>query len=192
MQLSIKGKQVDMGDALRTHIESTLPDAIEKYFDNTTDTTVTVSKEGHKFTADIQVHVSRRVLVHGHGAGGDAYAAFEEAMEHATKRLRRYKRRLRDHKQKLSTAEALPALQYVLQAEETPEDEDAPERDEPIIVAEMPAEVETMTVSEATMRMDLANHPAFLFRNTKNGRINMVYARPDGNIGWVDPQTGAT
>jgi ribosomal subunit interface protein len=194
MQLSIKGKQVDMGDALRTHIETTLPDAIEKYFDNTTDATVTISKDGHKFTADIQVHVSRRVLVHGHGAGGDAYAAFEEAMEHATKRLRRYKRRLRDHKQKLSTAEALPALQYVLQAERAaPEgDEDAPEQDEPIIVAEMPAEVETMTVTEATMRMDLANHPAFLFRNTKNGRINMVYARPDGNIGWVDPQTGAT
>lgn len=191
MELSVKGKQVDIGDALRTHIEDTLPEAIGKYFDNTTDTTVTISKDGGRFSVDIQVHVSKRVLVHGHGTGGDAYAALEEATEHVTKRLRRYKRRLRDHKHKLSTAEALPALQYVLQAEAEPAHEDHPEQDEPIIVAEMPTEVETMTVGEATMRMDLANHPAYLFRNTKNGRINMVYVRPDGNIGWVDPQSGA-
>lgn len=192
MQLSVKGKQVDIGDALRTHIEDNLPDAIGKYFDNTTDSTVTISKDGGRFAVDIQVHVSKRVLVHGHGAGADAYGALEEATEHVTKRLRRYKRRLRDHKHKLSTAEAVPALQYVLKAEaDFPAEDESAEQDEPIIVAEMPTEVESMTVGEATMRMDLANHPAFLFRNTKNGRINMVYVRPDGNIGWVDPQSGA-
>ena len=193
MQLSVKGKQVDIGDALRTHIEDTLPDAIGKYFDNTTDTAVTITKDGGRFSVDIQVHVSKRVLVHGHGAGNDAYGAVDEATQHVTKRLRRYKRRLRDHKHKLSTAEAVPALQYVLRAEPEPsaDEEDHNEQDEPIIVAEMPTEVETMTVGEATMRMDLANHPAYLFRNTKNGRINMVYVRPDGNIGWVDPESGA-
>ena len=190
MQLSIQGKQVDIGDALRTHIEDTLPIAIGKYFDNTTDASVTISKQGSRFVVDVQVHVSKRVMVHGTGMGGDAYGAVDEAVEHATKRLRRYKRRLKDHKHKLSTAEALPALQYVLQAE--PEAvEEHEEKDEPIIVAEMPTEVETMTVGEATMRMDLANHPAFLFRNSKSGRINMVYVRPDGNFGWVDPESGA-
>lgn len=192
MELSVKGKQVDVGDALRGHIETTLPDAIGKYFDHTTDATVTISKEGSRFTVDIQVHVSKRVLVHSHGSGNDAYGALEEATEHVTKRLRRYKRRLRDHKHKLSTVEALPALQYVLKAEpDSSHEDESQEQDEPIIVAEMPTEVETMTVGEATMRMDLASHPAYLFRNTKNGRINMVYARPDGNIGWVDPQSGA-
>ena len=191
MQLSIKGKQVDIGDALRTHIDTTLPDAIGKYFDNTTDATVTISKDGGRFAADIQVNVSKRVLVHAHGAGNDAYGALEEATEHVTKRLRRYKRRLRDHKGRLSTADALPALQYVLQAEPEPKEDETNEQDEPIIVAEMPTEVESMTVGEATMRMDLASHSAYMFRNSKNGRINMVYVRPDGNIGWVDPQSGA-
>ena len=138
MQLSIKGKQVDIGDALRTHIDTTLPDAIGKYFDNTTDATVTISKDGGRFAADIQVHVSKRVLVHDHGAGNDAYGALEEATEHVTKRLRRYKRRLRDHKGRLSTADALPALQYVLQAEPEPKEDETNEQDEPIIVAEMP------------------------------------------------------
>ena len=192
MELSVKGKQVDIGDALRMHIEDTLPEAIGKYFDNTTDSTVTVSKDGGRFAVDIQVHVSKRVLVHGRGTGSDAYGALEEATGHVTKRLRRYKRRLRDHKRKLSTAQAIPALQYVLKAEtDSTTEESTSEQDDPIIVAEMPTEVESMTVGEATMRMDLANHPAFLFRNTKNGRINMVYVRSDGNIGWVDPQSGA-
>lgn len=190
MQLSIQGKQVDIGDALRTHIGATLPAAIDKYFDNSTDAAVTITKEGSHFIVDVQVHVSKRVLVHGSGRGGDAYGAVDEAVEHASKRLRRYKRRLKDHKHKLSTVEALPALQYVLQAE--PEAvEGHEEKDEPIIVAEMPTEVETMTVGDATMRMDLANLSAFLFRNSKSGRINMVYVRSDGNFGWVDPQSGA-
>lgn len=190
MQLAVKGKQVDVGDALRTHIEETLPDSIGKYFDNTTDVTVTIAKDGHKFTVDIQAHVSKRVLVQAHGSGGDAYAAFEEAAEHVLKRLRRHKRRLRDHKQKMSTAEAVPALQYILEAERGGEEEpadDAPAA-EPIIVAEMPTEVESMTVGEATMRLDLGGLPALLFRNSKHGGLNMVYQRSDGNYGWVDPK----
>lgn len=191
MQLSVKGKQIDVGDALRTHIEDTLPASIGKYFDNTTDVTVTVSKENHDFTVDIHVHVTKRVLVHGTGVGGDAYAAFEEAAEHVLKRLRRYKRRLRDHKHKLSTAEAVPALQYVLQAEQdgSASAETSDEPDQPMIVAELPTEVETMTVGEATMRLDLAGGQAMMFRNAKHGGLNMVYLRQDGNFGWVDPQT---
>jgi ribosomal subunit interface protein len=193
MQLSVKGKQVDVGDALRTHIEETLPESIGKYFDNTTDVTVTIAKDGHNFSVDIQAHVSKRVLVQGHGEAADAYAAFEEASGHVTKRLRRHKRRLRDHKHKMSTAEAVPALQYILEAEQgEPEDgpDDAPPG-EPIIVAEMPTEVESMTVGEATMRLDLAGLPALLFRNSKHGGLNMVYQRSDGNYGWVDPKLAA-
>jgi ribosomal subunit interface protein len=190
MQLSVKGKQVDVGEALRSHIENTLPDSIGKYFDNATDVTVTISKDGHNFAVDIHTHVSKRVLVQGHGEAGDAYAAFEIAADHMLKRLRRHKRRLRDHRQKLSTADALPALQYILEAEKGATDdhvEEAPAA-EPMIVAEMPTEVESMSVGEATMRLDLGGLPALLFRNSKHGGLNMVYQRADGNYGWVDPE----
>ena len=193
MQLSVKGKQIDVGDALRTHIEDTLPTSIGKYFDNTTDVTVTISKDGGDFTVDIHVHVSKRVIVQGSGEGGDAYVAFDEASEHVLKRLRRYKRRLRDHKHKLSIQEAIPALESVLQAEKehtnASEHNDADEPDQPIIVAELPTAVETLTVGEATMRMDLAGISAMMFRNAKHGGLNMVYVRQDGNFGWVDPQS---
>ena len=186
MQLSVKGKQVDIGEALRSHIEDHLPTAVEKYFDNSTDAHVIVSKESNDFTVDIQVHVGKRVMVQSSGKSNDAYGAFEESLEHCAKRLRRYKRRLKDHKGK--GVDTLPAQQYVLQ----PELEDAQdEPEQPIIVAEMPTEIETLSVGEAVMRMDLASLPALLFRSSKHGGLNLVYQRQDGNIGWVDPQQAA-
>ncbi len=190
MHLSISGKGLDVGDALSAHIESALPAAVTKYFDNTTDSSVTMSKRGHEFRADIQVHVSKRIMVQGLGHGGDAYAAFEEALEHVAKRLRRYKRRLKDHHQG-AEREILQAQQYILAPEPDAEDDEADSGaeagDQPVIVAETTAEIETLSVSDAVMRMDLSGAPALMFRSANHGGLNMVYVRSDGNIGWVDP-----
>ena len=188
MQLSIKGKQVDIGDALRAHIEETLPLAVAKYFDRATDAQVVVSREGAQFKVDIQVHVSRPVLVQGQGQSPDPYGAYEEALEHVGKRLRRNKRRLTNHHPR-EDGSAVPALYRVVEAEEqTVEADEAEGGDAPIIVAEMPHEIETLSAGEAVMRMDLGDLPALLFRNAAHGRLNMVYRRKDGNFGWVDPQ----
>ncbi|MFK7866184.1 MAG: ribosome-associated translation inhibitor RaiA [Alphaproteobacteria bacterium] len=189
MELTIRGKQVEIGNALREHVEGTLPASIGKYFDNTTDAAVTFSKQGSAFLADIQVHVSKRVIVQGSGKGKDAYFALDEAAEHALKRLRRYKRRLKDHKSQLSNKEIWPSMQYVIQPEPLVENDslEVEEPNKPVIVAEMPDTVEQLSVEEAVMRMDLAHIPAMMFKNTNSGRINMIYVRSDGNIGWVDP-----
>lgn len=186
MQLSIKGKQVDIGDAFRVHMEDTLPATVSKYFDRSTDAHVVVSREGPAFKTDIQVHISKRVTVQGQGESHDPYAAYEEALEHVAKRLRRNKRRLRDHHAQ-PEAEALPALHYVIEAEE-PEGGEAETGEAPVIVAEMPHEIETLSAREAVLRLDLGDQPAMLFRNAAHGRLNMVYRRVDGNYGWVDPQ----
>ena len=192
MKLTISGKQMDVGEALTQHIEESLPEAVAKYFDNTTETTVTLTKDHHIFRCDIQVHVSKRVTVHGQGGGGDAYAAFEEASEHVVKRLRRYKRRLRDHKNRGDhDLEILRANAYILKAEDDSqavetEDQNA-QLDQPVIIAELLHEIETLSVGEAVMRMDLGNVPALLFKSSKHGGLNLVYQRSDGNIGWIDP-----
>ena len=190
MQLSVNGKQLDIGDSLRQHIEREVPAIVEKYFANPTDADVTVSKEGATFRTDIAVHVGKGIVVQGHARSTDAYAAFDEAAEHMAKRLRRYKRRLRDHHRERSQKEdVLNAAQYVLAAEpDVVVDEGEPaEPDQPIIVAEMQTRIETLSVGAAVMRMDLANLPAMMFRNSAHGGLNMVYLRTDGNIGWVDP-----
>lgn len=186
MQLTISGKQLDVGAALQGYIEDQLPMLVGKYFENPTDGHVTMSKEGSDIRADVTVHVGKGIMLQGHAIAGDAYAAFDEAAEHVGKRLRRYKRRLRDHhKDRSDSADILPALQYVFAAEE---EDTANEPDQPMIVAEMETAIENLTPGDAVMRMDLANLPALMFRNVAHGGLNMVYRRGDGNIGWVDPR----
>lgn len=187
MHISVKGKQLDVGVAWRGHVEENLPAVVGKYFDKAQDAQVTLTKQGSTFSVDLVVHVGKRILVQSHGATGDAYSAFDEAAEHLAKRLRRYKRRLRDHHhQRPDQADTLLAQQYVLAGEDS--ESESEERDEPMVIAEMETVIETLSVGEAVMRMDLANLSAMMFRNRAHGGLNMVYLRGDGNIGWVDPR----
>lgn len=190
MQLSVHGKQIDVGDALRGHIEESLPSIVTKYFENPTDAHVNMTREGKGFKADISVHVGKGIIVQSHASSEDAYAAFDTAAVHIAKRLRRYKRRLRDHhRRREDSPKSVAVQQFVLEAPlEQPEEPQV--EDQPLIVAEMATNIERLTVSEAVMRMDLSGQPAMLFHNSANGAVNMVYLRSDGNIGWID--TGAT
>jgi len=187
MEISVKGKQLDVGEAWRGHVEENLPAIIGKYFENAQDAQVTLAKQGSTFHVDMVVHIGKRILIQSHGATGDAYSAFDEAAEHLAKRLRRYKRRLRDHHhQRPDEAETLSAQQYVLAGEDI--ESESEEKDEPIVIAEMETGIETLSVGEAVMRMELANLPSMMFRNRAHGGLNMVYHRGDGHIGWVDPR----
>jgi ribosomal subunit interface protein len=189
MQLSVTGKQLDVGEALRGHVEQALSVLVGKYFAKPTDANVVLSRHAHNIRADIQVHVGRGIILQGHADAGDAYSAFDLAAEHIAKRLRRYKRRLRNHqKTKAETNSAWRAQQYVLAREPEAEEAVVNADVQPVIVADLETHIDSLTVGEAVMRMDLANIPAMLFRNRAHGGINMIYVRPDGNIGWVDPR----
>jgi ribosome hibernation promoting factor len=190
MKVSVSGKQLDVGDAFRGHAEEALATVVDKYFGNALDAHVVLSRQAHLYRADIAVHVGRNILVQGHAEADQPYPAFDAAAERIGKRLRRYKRRLRDHHKRLDqVAATLEAQQYILAAE-TEQDEEPVNGDKPVVIAELTTPIHTMTVSEAVMRLDLADLPAMLFRNSAHGGLNMVYRRPDGNIGWVDPRGG--
>ncbi len=192
MQLSVKGKQIDVGDALRGHIEDQLNKTIAKYVPKAIEGEVHLSREGSFLRVDIAVHAARSVTLQSHAAAGDAYAAFDSALERMDKRLRRHKRRLVNHHKGREDPATVLASQYILAAEseEPAADETGESQDgDPVIVAETQTEIATLTVGEAVMRMDLADLPALLFHNRGHGGLNMVYRRPDGNIGWIDPPT---
>lgn len=192
MELSVKGKQLDAGSAWREHVEAGLPGTVSKYFDNAQDANVTLSKDGPGFRVDIVVHIGKRIMVQSHGKSDNAYGAFDQASANLGKRLRRYKRRLRDHhRTRDDKFESLPALQYVLAGEQEAESV-TEEPDQPVVVAEMETIIETLSVGEAVMRMDLASLPAMMFRNRAHGGLNMVYLKEDGQIGWVDPRGNRT
>ena len=185
MQLTVKGKQIDVGDALRAHVADALGVIFDKYFGDPIEAAVQFSREAHLIKVHISVHVGRGILLQSE-AGADApYPAFDMAADLIAKRMRRYKRRLRDH-HRYATPETLPAQQYIL-ADKTDDEAGNDGEGQPVIVAEMAEPIHTLSVSEAVMRMDLANVNALLFRNSGHGGLNMVYRRNDGNIGWVDP-----
>ncbi len=185
MEITIKGKHVDVGDALRGHAENQLQNSVKKYFENALDSTVVFSKEGIGFRADISVHAGRGMIMQGGADGNDAYIAFDGALGRISKQLRRYKTRIRNHHQNGPSDDELLMAQYSILASEG--EDELPEVGEPAIVAEMPHKIATLTVSQAVMRMDFAHAPVMMFRNRAHGGLNVVYRRDDGNIGWIDP-----
>lgn len=196
MQITVSGKQIDVGEAFPQHAEQLLSDLVEKYLDTAIEAVVTVTRGKNDVSVDISVHAGRGVVVQSHGAAETAHLALDAALERIAKRLRRYKRRLRDHrrreKSEAKEAQALNAQRYVIAASESVEDDEDDSDalgDNPAVIAEMTEEIETIAVSEAVMRLDLADRPALMFRNAGNGRLNVVYRRRDGNIGWIDPQS---
>jgi ribosomal subunit interface protein len=194
MRIQIAGRQMDVGEALRTRIEDELSSGVAKYFNRATDAVVTVGKNGGGIgiEVDCTVHLPSGISLQAEGHGGDAHSAFGDAMDKLEKRVRRYKRRLRNHHaDNKSPLPAEDASSYVLAplAEELDADDaSAPAEDPPLVIAETTVAVRTMTVSMAVMQLDLSSSPALMFRNASNGALNVVYRRPDGNIGWIAPE----
>lgn len=190
MKVTVTGRHLDVGQALRQHVEEGLEAIVSKYFDKAMDATITFEKENAFYEADISVRIGRGMLIQGSAGAAEPYAAFNNAADHIAKRLRRYKRRLRDHHQVATPeVEALEAQQYILAREsETAVGDESARPSEPVVIAEMTTDITSLTVGEAVMRMDLADVPALMFRNAAHGGLNMIYRRSDGNIGWVDPR----
>ncbi|PZO55697.1 MAG: ribosome-associated translation inhibitor RaiA [Alphaproteobacteria bacterium] len=195
MRVQVAGRQMDVGEALRTRIESELEASVSKYFERATDAVVTVSKNGGGvgMAVDCLVHLPSGISLQAGGHGGDAHSAFGDALEKLEKRVRRYKRRLRNpHADNKSPLPAEDASSYVLaplqEESDAGEDAPAPAEDPPLVIAETTVAVRTMTVSMAVMQLDLSDTPALMFRNAANGGLNVVYRRADGNVGWIDPE----
>ncbi|WP_436643476.1 ribosome hibernation-promoting factor, HPF/YfiA family [Microbaculum sp. FT89] len=188
MQLRVTGKNIDIGDALREQVSERLGVAMGKYFNGGWSGQVTVEREGVGFRTECRIHLDSGIDLHSRGVGGDAYVSFDQAAERIEKRLRRYNSRLKDHHAEHGADESQAATSYVIAA---PDEDEAGEAgvvdDNPIVIAESQTALRKMTVGMAVMAMDLAEAPVVLFRNVANGRMNVVYRRHDGNIGWIDP-----
>ena len=189
MHLSVTGKQLDVGDALRTHVEHSLQSSVGKYFDSAIEASVVFSRVAHLYRTDISVHVGRGIRVQSHAEASEPYPAFDAASERIAKRLRRHKRRLRDH-HKGNRETNVSAQHYLPGGEPRQAGNEEREDEQPIVIAEVTTEILTLTVGEAVTRLNLDALPALMFCNSAHGGLNVVYRRSDGNIGWVDPEGG--
>ena len=206
MHITVAGKQVETGDALKTHVRDGLSAIARKYFDHALEANVTFGRDHRAaFTCDINLKAGRNLFMRGEGEAADAHRAFEVAAEHLAKRLRRYRRRVNDHARNLADLREMEppeAREVVLRPVEDDLEEagapdgaavdgaaapDGAERiGHSVVVAEQPRAIERLTVGEAVMRLDLTHAPVLMFRNQASGALNVVYRRADGHVGWID------
>jgi ribosome hibernation promoting factor len=184
MTIQVTGKNLDLGEALRSHVQERIAHTIEKFVGRDTIGHVRIEKEHGEFRTNCSIHLWQGMSLEAHGVAADPYQSADLACERLEKRVRRYKRRLKRHGAE-SPRKQTSATDYVIQAaNEGGEDHD---EDNPVIIAEAEMPVHEMAVSDAVMQMDLSDRSVVVFRNASHGQINVVYRRNDGNIGWIDP-----
>jgi ribosomal subunit interface protein len=188
MRYQISGKQIDIGEALQTHVKAELGEVVEKYAQRPTECVVVFSRVAHEFVCETVIHLSTGLTAQAKGHAPEIYAAFESCREKMDKQLRRYKRRLRSHhRDRTAPVEFNAGSTYILAASEEVEDTES-DTLQPIVIAEMETRIPSITVGEAVMQLELAGHRMLVFRNEGHGGVNVVYRRDDGNIGWIDPR----
>lgn len=186
MTLRVSGKNMDVGDALRTRAEGHFDGVVKKYFDGGYTGHLTLEPEGSGFCADAMVHLDSGAVLQASAYGGDAISAYEILTETIEKRLRRYNRKLKQHRKPNGTGtDTLEAQSYILQSPE--DDEELGEDYSPPVIAETTKALRQMSVEEAVMELDLTQADVVMFRHAGHGGLNVVYRRADGNIGWIDP-----
>lgn len=188
MRYQISGKQIDIGEALQTHVKAELGEVVDKYAQRPTEAVVVFSKMAHEYVCEATIHLSTGLNAAAKGHAPEIYAAFESCREKMDKQLRRYKRRIRNHHSaRTSPVEFDGASSYILAPTEDHEDAE-PDSLQPIVIAEMETKIPAITVGEAVMQLELAGQRMLVFRNEGHGGVNVVYRREDGNIGWIDPR----
>jgi len=193
MHIQVSGKQIDLSDALKTRVATNLETIAGKYFGHALDAQVTFSRARSFFTCDINLHASRGLVLRGEGEAADANTAFDDAAEHMAKRLRRHRRRLNDHTRMAGRPSPGEQARETIFADGTdPELAEAGDTGVPVkmsnaIIAEQASRIDTMSVGEAAMRLDLSDERVVMFRNSATEMLNVVYRRDDGHVGWIDP-----
>ena len=187
MTLRVSGKNMDIGDALRTKAQGHFDAVVNKYFDGGYAGHLTLEPEGSGFNAICSIHLDTGAALQASAYGGDAVSAYEIMAETIEKRLRRYSRKLKSRRKAGPGDEAAAemAQTYVLGV---PEDYDELHEDySPPVIAESTSSLRQMSVEEAVMELDLTQGDVVVFRHAGHGGLNVVYRRADGNIGWIDP-----
>jgi ribosomal subunit interface protein len=190
MTIRISGKSINVGEALRERVSDRTDEVLRKYFEGNYSGHFTIGKDKAGFRTDCALHLDSGITLEADATAADAYASADQAIEHIEKRLRRYKNRLKDRSQRKAAAAsadlaALNAASYVI---ESPADDDQDiDAYNPVVIAESTTSLKRLSVSEAVMELDLTGAAVIVFLHATNDRVNVIYRRPDGNVGWVDP-----
>jgi ribosomal subunit interface protein len=191
MTFRVSGKNLDVGDALRERISDRIAETVGKYFDGGYSGHLTLARDGFGFRTECAIHLDSKITLHADGMAPDAYASADQAASRIEGRLRRYHRRLKDHRperneMRAANWAAVDAASYVIAAPEQEDDADI-DAFTPVIIAESTTTLKQLSVSDAVTELDLTGAPVLVFRHAAHGGVNIVYRRADGHFGWIDP-----
>lgn len=190
MVTTICGKHMDVGESLQEYVHSRIDSGVRKSLSDITQANIVFSKRHHIFHTEIVIHDKHMGVIRADNECDDVYSSFDVAIVKIEKQLRKYKGKMSRHTKGIKegiTSITFPATKYILDMPKGQENVEDCEH-EPVTIAEIDTKVEKLSVSEAIMKMNLANTQALLFINKQNDRMNLVYHRLDGNIAWVDPK----
>ncbi|MCW2573662.1 MAG: Sigma 54 modulation protein/ribosomal protein [Frankiales bacterium] len=189
MGLRVSGKNFSIGESLRGHVHERIENAAAKYFDGSVTGHVVVDHEGSGYRTDCMLHLASGMTLHSEGRAHEPYASFEQAADRLEARLRRYKTRLKGHHGTHASTQPMNAETVSDYTIEPPGPDHAEEETyHPAVIAETTRALKEQPVSEAVRDLDLSGAPVLIFKHSTSGRVNIVYRRPDGNIGWLDPE----
>jgi ribosomal subunit interface protein len=190
MTLRISGKNLAIGDALRTHVQARIDGVTAKYHAGAPSGHVTIEPEGSGYRADCTLFFAAGITLQVDATAHEPYVSFDKAADRIERRLRRHKKRQTSHHGNGAVASMKDTDGDL---EPLPVDllEDMDEETFPAVISEAPHLFKAMTVAAAVRQLDSAACSVVIFRYAENSRINIVYRRADGNIGWIDPLSAA-
>ena len=182
MSVKIFGKNLELGKSLQEYSESKIQKLVEVYLNADVDSNITISKDKKIFETEVCLYLNKGFVIKANGASDDAYHAVDIALQRLEERVKKHKNRIKDKARRSEWGQAVDAVRYVLERRPSSNDED----EEHLVIAEQESSILPLSVSEAVMKLDLTELPVVMFKNADSGRINVVYKRPDGHIGWID------
>jgi ribosomal subunit interface protein len=189
MPFRVSGKNLDVGEALRERVGERIAQAMGKYFDGGYSGHATLQREGSGFRTECAIHLDSKITLHAEGMAVDAYASADQAALRIEKRLRRYHRRLKDHRpERHDERGSVEVTSYVIAAPEEASDAQV-DGFTPVVIAESTTALRRLSVSDAVTELDMTGVPILVFRHAAHGGINVVYRRADGHFGWIDTQS---
>lgn len=184
MAIKVSGRNIDLGSSLTEYIEKETENLIDKYLGEEIESTVSISKDNRLFDVEICLYLYKGFVIKTHGSSDDPYRACDLALERLEDRVKKHKHRIKDKQRRQEWNKGIEAMKYTMERKDSNSDSD--EDEEHLVIAEQDGYILSLSVSEAVMKLDLTEMPVVMFKNADSGRINVVYKRPDGHIGWID------
>lgn len=187
MSVNITCRHIEIDAPTRERIELKAS-KLTRFHDKIQSVDVIVSQEKHAQVAEVIALVDG-AAVKSRKTGEDLIASLDAAFDKVQRQLKRYKTRLIDTHRR--STRRLPAQETIfLMPEETDEDQAPPliDRTGRAHNIEMESrEILSLTPEEAAMHLDLSDQFFFIFLNVDNHHINVIYNRPDGRCGLIEP-----